>query len=130
MRLLHQRHHHDREGIPRQKPESLRAADTASHGGRAVPVRREYADVERDPKVRGGGSAMKSRREFLKTSGALIVGFSATGLIAKFGESQGINGTPGNQLDSWIAIGADGNVTAYTGKCELGPGLYTGHSQL
>src|SRR5205823_5112092 len=34
------------------------------------------------------------------------------------------------QLDSWIAIAADGNVTAYTGKCELGHGLYTVQTQL
>src|SRR5204863_5218943 len=37
-------------------------------------------------------------------------------------------GTP--QLDSWVAVGADGNVTAYTGKVELGHGLYTSQTQL
>jgi len=71
-----------------------------------------------------------SRRRFLQGSGALIVGFGATGLIAKFGLSQGINGTGSNQLDSWIAIGADGSITAYTGKCELGHGLHTAQTQL
>ena len=79
---------------------------------------------------------MKTRRQFLKTSGALIVGFGATGLVARFGLSpaetaaQGINGSPSNQLDSWISIAADGNVTAYTGKCELGTGLHTAQTQL
>ena len=34
------------------------------------------------------------------------------------------------QLDSWLAIGADGRVTAYTGKCELGQGIYTVQMQL
>ena len=34
------------------------------------------------------------------------------------------------QLDSWIAVGSDGRVTAYTGKCELGQGLYTAQTQL
>ena len=77
-----------------------------------------------------------SRRHFLKSSAALVVGFGATGLVAKFGLSpaasaaQGINGNPGNQLDSWIAIGVDGKVTAYTGKCELGHGLHTAQTQL
>ena len=33
-------------------------------------------------------------------------------------------------LDSWIAIAEDGSVTAYTGKCELGQGLYTAQTQL
>jgi nicotinate dehydrogenase subunit B len=79
---------------------------------------------------------MKTRRQFLKTSGALIVGFGATGLVARFGLSpaetaaQGINGTPSSQLDAWISIAADGNVTAYTGKCELGTGLHTAQTQL
>jgi nicotinate dehydrogenase subunit B len=73
---------------------------------------------------------MKTRRQFLKTSGALIVGCGATGIIARFGLSQGINGAPSNQLDSWISIAADGNVTAFTGKCELGTGLHTAQTQL
>ena len=37
---------------------------------------------------------------------------------------------PGEQLDSWIAIGSDGRVTVYTGKCELGQGLATAQTQL
>ena len=35
-----------------------------------------------------------------------------------------------NQLDSWIAIAADGSVTAYTGKGELGQGISTAQTQL
>ena len=79
---------------------------------------------------------MLSRRTFLKESTALVVGFSATGLVARFGlapgtsAAQGINGAPSNQLDSWIAITADGRVTAHTGKCELGHGLHTAQTQL
>ena len=72
---------------------------------------------------------MTSRRQFLKTSGALIVGFGTTGLVARFA-AQGFNGAGSNQLDSWISIAADGSVTAYTGKCELGHGLYTAQTQL
>ena len=77
-----------------------------------------------------------SRRSFLKSSTALVVGFGATGLVARFGlaprlsAAQGFNGAPSNQLDSWIAIGSDGKVTAYTGKCELGHGLLTAQTQL
>ena len=80
--------------------------------------------------------AKVSRRQFMKGSAALVVGFGATGLVARFGLSpattaaQGINGTPSNQLDSWIAIASDGKVTAFTGKCELGHGLHTAQSQL
>ncbi len=34
------------------------------------------------------------------------------------------------QLDSWIAVHADGRVTAYTGKCDLGQGMTTAQTQL
>ncbi len=76
-----------------------------------------------------------SRRDFLKGVGALIVAFSAAGLAGRLGiapEStlaQATRATDG-QLDSWIAIAADGSVTAYTGKCELGQGLQTAQMQL
>ena len=76
-----------------------------------------------------------TRREFLKQSGALIVTFSAAGVVSELEfvtgvTAQGINGNPGTALDSWIAIAADGRVTAYTGKCELGHGLFTAQTQL
>jgi nicotinate dehydrogenase subunit B len=75
-----------------------------------------------------------SRRSFLKGSGALIVGFSALGMSAALAPearaAQGINGAGSDDLDAWIAIRDDGGVTAYTGKCELGHGLYTAQTQL
>ena len=37
---------------------------------------------------------------------------------------------PLNQLDSWIAIAADGSITAYSGKEELGQGISTAQQQL
>ena len=78
-----------------------------------------------------------SRRLFLKESGALIVCFSACdlglGALPAFAQaSQGSSPTRirPNQLDSWIAIAADGAVTAYTGKAELGQGIGTAQAQL
>src|SRR5262245_36496877 len=68
-----------------------------------------------------------SRRDFLKTSGALIVTFS---LAPESALAQRLDGASSNQLDGWLAINADGTVTAYTGKCELGHGLYTAQTQL
>ena len=44
--------------------------------------------------------------------------------------AQGINGVGNNALDAWIAVRADGGITAYTGKCELSQGLYTAQTQL
>ena len=77
-----------------------------------------------------------SRRTFMKRAGVLIVGFSVAGVSTRpanaspHAMSQGFNGPSSDQLDSWIAISADGDVTAYTGKCELGHGLYTAQTQL
>jgi len=72
-----------------------------------------------------------SRRELLRGAGCLIVGFSAAGRILAPGPAAAQDsGVPGDQLDSWIAIGQQGRVTAYTGKCELGQGLYTAQTQL
>lgn len=76
-----------------------------------------------------------SRRDFLKTSGVLVVSFSAAALIEPRAAVQGPFGTRAShidpdRLDSWIAIAADGTVTAYTGKCELGQGMFTAQTQL
>jgi CO/xanthine dehydrogenase Mo-binding subunit len=68
-----------------------------------------------------------SRRDFLKTSGALIVTFS---LAPKSALAQRLDGASSNQVDGWLAINADGTVTAYVGKCELGHGLHTAQTQL
>jgi CO/xanthine dehydrogenase Mo-binding subunit len=78
------------------------------------------------------GRAGFTRRSFLKGSGALVVAFSSSGVVDTLGRAfaQGINGSGSAQLDSWIAIGRDGLVTAYTGKCEFGQGLYTAQLQL
>ena len=73
-----------------------------------------------------------SRRSFLKGSGAVIVTFASASVMDHMSGvfAQGFNGTGSPQLDSWIAIAADGTVTAYTGKCEFGQGLYTAQMQL
>ena len=72
-----------------------------------------------------------SRRDFLKTSGALFVSFSFGGAAAATASS----GTwpaviPPDALDSWIAIGADGTVTASLGKVETGMGISTAFMQV
>ena len=77
-------------------------------------------------------SAGFSRREFLTGTGALIVTFSLVDLAGTSGSSaaQIDTGAGSNLLDAWIAIGEDGTVTAYTGKCDLGQGLFTAQTQL
>jgi CO/xanthine dehydrogenase Mo-binding subunit len=76
-----------------------------------------------------------NRRRFIIQSGALVVTFGALRLAENVGfhtsmAAQGLNGPGSRQLDGWIAIKADGAVTAFTGKCELGHGLYTAQTQL
>src|ERR1043166_4288314 len=76
-----------------------------------------------------------SRRDFLKTSGALIVSFSAASLAKPLAIVQGPFDThPSHvdpkKLDSWIAVSADGTVTACTGKCDFGQGMFTVQTQL
>jgi len=73
-----------------------------------------------------------TRRAFLQGSGALIVTFASASISERFGGvlAQGINGAGAARLDSWIAIGSDGVVSAYTGKCDFGQGLYTAQMQL
>jgi nicotinate dehydrogenase subunit B len=76
-----------------------------------------------------------SRRRFLRESGALIVGFAAAklgpvlGVAPESAEAQATRATD-SQLDGWLAIAADGTVTAFTGKCELGQGMFTVQTQL
>jgi nicotinate dehydrogenase subunit B len=76
-----------------------------------------------------------SRRDFLQTSGALIVTFSAASVAAPFLAAQGPFDThpshvDPDKLDSWLAVASDGTVTAYTGKCDLGQGMGTVQAQL
>jgi CO/xanthine dehydrogenase Mo-binding subunit len=76
-----------------------------------------------------------SRRDFVKASGALVVCFSSPALIGPLAMGQGPFDTHQShidpeKLDSWLAVASDGKVTAYTGKCDLGQGMYTVQTQL
>src|ERR1700732_558362 len=76
-----------------------------------------------------------SRRDFLTRSGALVVSFTMTPLLKPLASGQGrfdthLSHIDPARLDPWIALGADGIVTAYTGKCDFGQGLYTAQTQL
>ncbi|TMI11158.1 MAG: xanthine dehydrogenase family protein molybdopterin-binding subunit [Betaproteobacteria bacterium] len=65
-----------------------------------------------------------TRREFLKTSGALVVSFAAPPLTGALAQVAG--GKPAlvpTELDSWIAVLPDGRVQAFFGKMDMGQGL-------
>src|SRR5436190_14602385 len=82
---------------------------------------------------------MTSRRNFIKSSGLLVVSFSTSPLLSA--ASAEAAATPQNaggpypdkdfhQLDSWIVIHEDNTATFYVGKTDLGQGTGTGFRQL
>src|ERR1700740_3193869 len=102
-----------------------------------MPVFYAYADAARNQTLPEEPRVKKeiSRRAFVKTSGALVVCFSTVSFIKPFAWAQGPFDThPSHvnpeKLDSWLAVASDGTVTAYTGKCDFGQGLYTAQTQL
>ncbi len=67
-------------------------------------------------------------RRHLLGQGALVVAFAMSGKAVA--QEPRKDGLPGDlekypQLDSWIRIDADGHITVFTGKAELGQGLKT-----
>ena len=72
-----------------------------------------------------------SRRTFLATGGALVVTFSLTSGCARdrnAGETK--KGVVTDKVDSFLSIDARGQVTVYSGKVELGTGVYTAITQI
>jgi hypothetical protein len=72
---------------------------------------------------------MISRREFLQTTGGALLVSIANGPVRAAGDQGPFDTRRSHidpaQLDSWLAIAADGSVTAFTGKCEFGQGILT-----
>ncbi len=76
-----------------------------------------------------------SRRDFLKTGGALIVSFSILPTIAGPASTTGTAAVPVktlalDQVDGFLSIDAKGHVTVYSGKVDLGTGVRTAMTQI
>jgi CO/xanthine dehydrogenase Mo-binding subunit len=69
------------------------------------------------------------RRHFLKTSGALVVGFSMLG-SAGAQPLRAPKSVSKEAIDSWLTIGADNHITVYCGKVDLGTGSRTALAQM
>ncbi len=71
--------------------------------------------------------SLTTRRGFLAGSGALVVSFALQPLASFAADEPALPGslktTP--LLDGWIRIDADGAITVFTGKAELGQGITT-----
>jgi CO/xanthine dehydrogenase Mo-binding subunit len=73
-----------------------------------------------------------NRRQFLKTTGALVVSFNMFPLARLSAQSmvEPHSEADPTQLDSWLAIAPDGTVTVYSGKVDLGTGVETALAQI
>src|SRR5262249_1473769 len=130
VRLLPERRDPDGKSLPRSESEGRRRRRPPGAFGCVVPLLHAHADAPGDREVqiqrglprRRGACAMRrdaldalrtagfSRRDFLKSSGAIIVTFSGAVTLHGIADlSQGEFGTRGghvdpSKLDSWIAI--------------------------
>src|SRR5262249_22358249 len=114
-----------------------------------VPLRHAYGHPARGQTRRGddelreatmtrmeNATHVVSRRSLLKAGGALVVSIGtpvAFDTVLGIGEAfaQGANPplTP-DQLSSYIAINADGTVSAFFGKMDMGQGLFVAIGQM
>jgi len=74
-----------------------------------------------------------SRRDFLKSTGLLVVSFSVAGVAAPLQTAQGPGPYPDpdfRQLDTWIVIREDNTATFFVGKTDPGQGTGTAFRQI
>lgn len=75
-----------------------------------------------------------SRREFVKDTGGLLIGFSlADNAVLPKVLAAAADAAPSpspDRLDAWLRIDRDGNVHVFTGKAEIGMGVETGFAQI
>src|SRR5215467_1604062 len=74
--------------------------------------------------------ARASRRSFIKGGGVMIVGFHMGGKLDAQSSVNPAGTVDATQVDSWVALAADGSVTAYSGKIEFGQGFSTVQTQM
>src|SRR5579871_4225958 len=85
----------------------------------------DQGDSTRGPDDGGRPMNPVLRRDFLKTGGALVIGFSLRGVAG--GQERGSTAGPPDpkQVDTWLAIHADNTATIFIGFAELGQGNST-----
>ena len=92
-----------------------------------------------DPSTQVSASGL-SRRQWMMSSGALVVSASASGFLGLSALSASVDARAQasgvkpamnpDELDSWVAIAPDGGVTAFFGKVDLGQGLVVALAQM
>src|SRR6516225_2416978 len=71
-----------------------------------------------------------SRRDALLGSGALVVSFSLAGALEQATAQTATKPIALTEVDSFLAIDKSGKVTVYSGKVDLGTGVYTALQQI
>jgi CO/xanthine dehydrogenase Mo-binding subunit len=77
-----------------------------------------------------------TRRVLLQAAGggSLIVGFGLAGAVAQTTgtktNASGAKTVAADEVDSYLAIGADGRITVFSGKVDLGTGICTAMTQI
>src|SRR5262249_58544962 len=150
MRLLHQRLDHDRGRVPQSDQEADRRADQRGAHRPQVPLRHAYGHPARG-QARGRDDGLSeatmtrhenpkqfssvSRRSLLKAGGALVVSIgtpvgldTVLGIGEAFAQGAKPPLTP-HQLSSYIAGNADGTVSAFFCKMDMGPALFVTRAQ-
>src|SRR5512133_2894324 len=126
VRLLPDGADHDRRGPAGQAPQTHGPRHRPGHGRERVPLRHLPADPRGHPPGRGpaegGGPMSTTRRDFLKTTGALTLAFAlpvrvrgaaAQAPVASF------------QPSGMLRIDPDGSITIWATRTEIGQGVRT-----
>jgi nicotinate dehydrogenase subunit B len=99
---------------------------------RVSPPHGNARGVVHDP-ARSGAS----RRQFLQQGAAVTVAFTLAPLLSPSAQAEALpsSALPGSlqnnrALDGWLRINANGTVTVFTGKVELGQGIVTALAQI
>src|SRR3981081_505489 len=148
MRLLHQWLDHDSRGVPRPEEKAERGRDQGRPYRSQMPLRDPYGHSARSQaRSRDDGlrekamsriekTALFSRRTRIRAGGALVVSVGmpvglTTVLEIRNAVAQGAKPplTP-DRLSSSIAINADGSVSAFFGKMDMGQGLFVAIGQM
>src|ERR1700756_3572810 len=152
MRLLHRRHDDAGPGLAATQFQADRRGDPCRARAASLSLRHAHADpaggaprrtpdgYRRTISDQPGERAMNApvilnRRHVLAGGGALIVSFSLTRAFAQEKAAAPAHSLPPSlktapYLDSWIRIDANGAITAFTGKAELGQGFKTAFQQI